>query len=434
MTSRSTKTEPRAAPASHHVGNDDPRSDMPEAPRPRDRPPSSGGGRGPPGNRRVDRRPFRRGPGGRPRAGLFLLKRLEEEAQQMGIVAHVPPYSAYQNTIPLERQGAYPGDLAIEERITSSSAGMRWRWSRANRAHGELGGHIASYASSAEIFEVGFNHFFRGPGEDRPGDLVFFQPHSSPASTPAPTWRGGLPRSISPITARSRWQRVVLLSAPWLMPDFWQFSTGSMGIGPITSIYQARFMRYCAPRESLTPRDRHVWGVFGDGEMDEPESIGALTLAAREELDNLTFIINCNLQRLDGPVRGNGQIIQEFDRLFPGPAGTSSRSCGARTGTRCSPATSTTRCCAASPQRSTASTRPWAQTTAPTTWPTFSIRTRNCGALVAHMPRRDRRPYPRRSRSQETVRSPARRQGARGAAHRHPGQDQEGLRYGGAGE
>jgi len=252
--------------------------------------------------------------------GLFLLKRLEEEAQQMGIVAHVPPYSAYQNTIPLERQGAYPGDLAIEERITSIN---RWNAlamvARANRAHGELGGHIATYASSAEIFEVGFNHFFRGPGEDRRGDLVFFQPHSSPGIYA----RAYLEGRISEERLANYRQEVggnglCSYPHPWLMPDFWQFPTGAMGLGPITSIYQARFLRYMEHRGIADAGDRHVWGVFGDGEMDEPEAVGALTLAAREKLDNLTFIINCNLQRLDGPVRGNGQIIQEFESLFTG--------------------------------------------------------------------------------------------------------------------
>ena len=258
--------------------------------------------------------------------GMYLLKRLEEQAQHLGVVAHIPPYSAYRNTIDLDQQGRYPGDLGVEERITSM---IRWNALamvvRANQAHGELGGHIASYASAAEIFEVGFNHFFRG-GEH--GDLVFFQPHSAPGVYARAFLEGRLDEAQ---LARYRQEvgggGLSSYPHPWLMPDFWQFPTGSMGLGPISAIYQARFMRYLQQRGLVAhaaggaaeaDTGRHVWGVFGDGEMDEPESTGALTLAARDQLDNLTFIINCNLQRLDGPVRGNHQIIQELESLFNG--------------------------------------------------------------------------------------------------------------------
>jgi pyruvate dehydrogenase E1 component len=252
--------------------------------------------------------------------GAFLLKKLEEQAQHLGILAHVPPYSAYQNTIPLEEQGAYPGDLTREERITSI---VRWNALamvvRANRAYGELGGHIASYASAAEIFEVGFNHFFRGAGADHGGDLVFFQPHSAPGVYARAFLEGRLTESqLANYRREVGGDGLSSYPHPWLMPQFWQFPTGSMGIGPISAIYHARFMRYLEHRGIASMGDRHVWGVFGDGEMDEPESIAALTLAARESLDNLTFVINCNLQRLDGPVRGNGQIIQELESLFVG--------------------------------------------------------------------------------------------------------------------
>jgi pyruvate dehydrogenase E1 component len=252
--------------------------------------------------------------------GLYLLKQLEAQAQQLGIVAHVPPYSAYQNTIPLERQGPYPGDLALEERITSI---VRWNALamvvRANKASAELGGHIASYASAAEIFEVGFNHFFRASGADRNGDLVFFQPHSAPGVYARAFLEGRLSdEQLANYRQEVGGRGLSSYPHPWLMPEFWQFPTGSMGIGPISAIYHARFMRYLADRGLAQTAGRHVWGVFGDGEMDEPESVGALTLAAREKLDNLTFIINCNLQRLDGPVRGNGQIIQELEALFTG--------------------------------------------------------------------------------------------------------------------
>ncbi|MEO5701463.1 MAG: alpha-ketoglutarate dehydrogenase [Casimicrobiaceae bacterium] len=257
--------------------------------------------------------------GGKER-GLFLLQRLEEAAQHLGILSHVPPYSAYQNTVPLEEQGPYPGDLGLEERITSI---MRWNALamvvRANEAYGELGGHIASYASAAEIFEIGFNHFFRGPEAPDGADLVFFQPHSAPGVYARAFLEGRLDEErLANYRQEVGGKGLSSYPHPWLMPDFWQFPTGSMGIGPISAIYHARFMRYLEARGVASMGDRHVWGVFGDGEMDEPESIGALTLAARENLDNLTFIINCNLQRLDGPVRGNGQIIQELESLFIG--------------------------------------------------------------------------------------------------------------------
>jgi pyruvate dehydrogenase E1 component len=251
---------------------------------------------------------------------LFLLDELEEQLRRKGLRASVQPYSAYRNTIPVDRQGAYPGDLAMEERITSV---IRWNALamvvRANQAYGELGGHIASYASAAEIFEVGFNHFFRAGVDQSGGDLVFYQPHSAPGIYARAFIEGRLDEEQLAHYRQEVGKRgLCSYPHPWLMPDFWQFPTGSMGIGPINSIYQARFMRYLEHRGLKQASERHVWGVFGDGEMDEPESIGGLTLAAREGLDNLTFIINCNLQRLDGPVRGNGQIIQELESLFTG--------------------------------------------------------------------------------------------------------------------
>ena len=252
--------------------------------------------------------------------GLFLLRQLEEQAQQLGIVSNVPPYSAYQNTIPLEQQAAHPGDVELEERITAI---MRWNALamvvRANKAYGELGGHVATYASAAEIFEVGLNHFFRGAGGGHDGDLVFFQPHSAPGVYARAYLEGRISeQQLAHYRQETGGQGLCSYPHPWLMPEFWQFPTGSMGIGPISSIYQARFLRYLEHRGLAATAGRRVWGIFGDGEMDEPESIGALTLAARENLDNLTFIINCNLQRLDGPVRGNGQIIQELESLFSG--------------------------------------------------------------------------------------------------------------------
>jgi pyruvate dehydrogenase E1 component len=251
---------------------------------------------------------------------LFILRRLTEHAQERGLRAASTPYTAYRNTISLEHQGCYPGDLQIEERLTAI---MRWNALamvvRANKAHGELGGHIASYASAAEIFETGFNHFFTASHEGHGGDLVYFQPHSAPGVYARAFLEGRLSEAQL-AHFRQEISRTGLCSYPhpWLMPEFWQFPTGSMGIGPINAIYQARFLRYLADRGLATTAERRVWGIFGDGELDEPEAVGALTLASREKLDNLTFIINCNLQRLDGPVRGNGQIIRELEALFAG--------------------------------------------------------------------------------------------------------------------
>jgi pyruvate dehydrogenase E1 component len=251
---------------------------------------------------------------------LFLLRALEEHARDLGVLAPAARFSAYHNTIPLAKQPPYPGDIELEQRITSI---IRWNALamvvRANKSYGELGGHIASFASAAELFETGFNHFFRGADAPDGGDLVYFQPHSAPGIYARAYLEGRLSEAqLANFRQEVGGAGLSSYPHPWLMPDFWQFPTGSMGIGPISSIYQARFMRYLQHR-GLTPRsERRVWGIFGDGELDEPEAVGALTLAAREQLDNLTWIVNCNLQRLDGPVRSNGQIIQELEALFVG--------------------------------------------------------------------------------------------------------------------
>ena len=262
-----------------------------------------------------------------PERAAFLLDELVAFARNHGVRWQPELCTPYQNTIAVNDQPTFPGDLAIEERLGSI---IRWNAlamvARANAAYGELGGHIASYASAADLFEVGFNHFFHARSETKShrGDLVFFQPHSAPGVYARAFLEGRLTaddlnfyrRELGAVAAGAR--GLSSYPHPYLMPDFWQFPTGSMGIGPISSIYHARFMRYLTHRNLLNCEARKVWGVFGDGEMDEPESMSALTLAARERLDNLVWVVNCNLQRLDGPVRGNGRVIDELEKLFSG--------------------------------------------------------------------------------------------------------------------
>ena len=264
-----------------------------------------------------------------PARARFILDTLADAAHRAQVGWQPALNTPYVNTIAAPAQPAFPGDLAVEERLASL---MRWNALamvvRANKAYGELGGHIASYASAADLFEVGFNHFFHAregldAGQHR-GDLVFFQPHSAPGVYARAFLEGFLTEQDllhfrQEITAPSAGARgLCSYPHPWAMPDFWQFPTGSMGIGPISSIYHARFMHFLTDRGLLDCAGRKVWGVFGDGEMDEPESTSALTLAAREGLDNLVWVVNCNLQRLDGPVRGNGRIVDELERLFTG--------------------------------------------------------------------------------------------------------------------
>lgn len=255
----------------------------------------------------------------------YVLHCLLEHADKLGLRLPRRVNTPYLNTIARADEPAFPGDLELEARLACIN-----RWNalamvvRANQAHGELGGHIASYASAADLFEVGFNHFFRAGSPQQGGDLVYMQPHSAPGIYARAFLEGFLDEEDlalfrQEITARAQGRRgLSSYPHPWLMPDFWQFPTGSMGIGPINAIYQARFMRYLEHRGLAAPSERRVWGIFGDGEMDEPESIAALTLASREKLDNLVFVINCNLQRLDGPVRGNGRIIDELETLYAG--------------------------------------------------------------------------------------------------------------------
>ena len=255
-----------------------------------------------------------------PERAHFLIDRMVEHARRSGAYLPYSPNTAYVNTIAVGKQPLYPGNRELERRI---EAWIRWNAMAmvvaANRKSTEYGGHIASYASSATLYEVGFNHFWRAPSAAHPGDLVFMQGHSSPGIYA----RSYLEGRLSEDQLRRFRQEVdggglSSYPHPWLMPDYWQFPTVSMGLGPMMAIYQARFTRYLEHRGLLPPSDQKVWAFCGDGEMDEPESMGALTMPVREGLDNLVFVVNCNLQRLDGPVRGNGKIIQELEAAFLG--------------------------------------------------------------------------------------------------------------------
>src|SRR5690242_884070 len=253
---------------------------------------------------------------GRERA-TFLLRKLLDHARVRRVP--LPPVlnTPYKNSVAIAEQPQFPGNLELESRISSI---VRWNALvmvvRANRAHAELGGHIASYASAADLFEVGFNHFFRA---GQAGDLVYFQPHSAPGVYARAYLEGRLAEErLANYRRETAGQGLSSYCHPYLMPQFWQFPTGSMGIGPIHAIYQARFMRYLEHRGLLKTAGRKVWCFVGDGEMDEPESLAGLSIAAREKLDNLVLVVNCNLQRLDGPVRGNGSIVQELEGLFAG--------------------------------------------------------------------------------------------------------------------
>ena len=250
----------------------------------------------------------------------FLLGELMQAARASGAAV---PYSAstpYLNTIPPERETPHPGDRAIEHKIRSY---IRWNALaivlRANKTSSELGGHIASFQSSALLYDTGFMHFWHAPSEGHGGDLIYIQGHSSPGIYARSFLEGRLSEERM-LEFREEVDGKGLSSYPhpWLMPDYWQFPTVSMGLGPLMAIYQARFMKYMHNRGLIDMADRKVWAFLGDGEMDEPESLGAIGLAAREGLDNLIFVVNCNLQRLDGPVRGNSKIIQELEGDFRG--------------------------------------------------------------------------------------------------------------------
>jgi pyruvate dehydrogenase E1 component len=249
-----------------------------------------------------------------------LLTRAVERAQHIGSGPIATLNTPYVNTIPASLDEPIPGDSAMERRLRSI---MRWNAMamvvRANKTTSELGGHIASYQSLATLYEVGFNHFWHAASQDHGGDLVYFQGHSSPGNYARAYLEGRLTEAhLDRFRQEVGGEGLSSYPHPWLMPDFWQFPTVSLGIGALTSIYQARFMKYLSARSITETNGRKVWAFLGDGEMDEPESMGAIGLAGREQLDNLIWVVNCNLQRLDGPVRGNGKIIQELESDFRG--------------------------------------------------------------------------------------------------------------------
>ena len=255
-----------------------------------------------------------------PERAQFLLEQLVDFTRRSGTYLPFKPNTAYLNTISKVQEPEYPGDRSLERR---TEAYLRWNALamvvHANRLSSEYGGHIATYASAATLYEVGFNHFWRAKSAAHPGDMIFMQGHSAPGIYARAYLEGRMDESqLLRFRQEVRGGGLSSYPHPWLMPDFWQFPTVSMGLGPMTAIFQARFVRYLEHRGMVPPSDRKVWAFLGDGEMDEPEPMGALTMPVREKLDNLIFVINCNLQRLDGPVRGNGKIIQELEAAFLG--------------------------------------------------------------------------------------------------------------------
>ena len=252
---------------------------------------------------------------------IHLLENLVDYATTRGARLSFNKNTPFVNTITTDQEPEFPGNRETERKIKSL---VRWNAMAmvvsANKKYPGIGGHISTYASAANLYEVGFNHFFKGPNHPQGGDLIYFQGHASPGIYARAYLEGrfnkikmrGLRRELSPKGGLSSYPH------PWLMPDFWQFATISMGLGPLLAVYQARFMNYLIDRGLMENTGRKVWAFLGDGEIDEPESLGGLTLASREKLDNLIFVINCNLQRLDGPVRGNNKIIQELEGAFRG--------------------------------------------------------------------------------------------------------------------
>ncbi|HSA46596.1 MAG TPA: pyruvate dehydrogenase (acetyl-transferring), homodimeric type [Candidatus Competibacteraceae bacterium] len=255
-----------------------------------------------------------------PERANFLVDKLVQEARREGIYIPASLTTAYRNTLVPEKEERSPGDRDIEHKIRSA---IRWNAVaiilRANKESSELGGHIASFQSSALLYDIGFGHFWHAPTEDHGGDLIYFQGHIAPGIYARAFVEGRLTEEqLLNYRQETEGKGISSYPHPWLMPEFWQFPTVSMGLGPLMAIYQARFLKYLDGRGLAKTEGRKVWAFLGDGECDEPESLGAISMAGREKLDNLIFVINCNLQRLDGPVRGNGKIIQELESVFRG--------------------------------------------------------------------------------------------------------------------
>ena len=250
----------------------------------------------------------------------YLLQRLSSKVTETGAQLPYAINTPYRNTIPISMEAKMPGDLFLERSIRSL---IRWNAMamvmRANLKDATLGGHISTFQSSATLYDVGFNYFFRGPTDEREGDLIYIQGPSAPGIYARSYLEGDLNEDqLDKFRQEVEGDGLSSYPHPWLMPDYWQFPTVSMGLGPLQAIYQAHIMKYLDWRNLADNADRKVWCFAGDGEMDEPESQGAIALAGREKLDNLIFVVNCNLQRLDGPVRGNGKIIQELEGVFRG--------------------------------------------------------------------------------------------------------------------
>ncbi|MEL6984303.1 MAG: pyruvate dehydrogenase (acetyl-transferring), homodimeric type, partial [Actinomycetota bacterium] len=247
----------------------------------------------------------------------YLLGRLNQFARELQLGNHESVQTDYVNTIPTEKQPFFPGDETLERRIR---AYIRWNAAamviRANKRADGIGGHLSTFASSASLYEVGFNHFFRGKEDGTPGDAVYFQGHAAPGIYARAFLEGRMgEEQLDNFRFEVEGNGLSSYPHPRLMPDFWEYPTVSMGLGPINSIYHARFLRYLEGRRIDNTGDSRVWAFVGDGECDEPETLGSISLAGRHHLDNLTWVINCNLQRLDGPVRGNGKIIQELEAV-----------------------------------------------------------------------------------------------------------------------
>src|SRR5262245_27561735 len=309
----------------------------------------------------------------------FILEKLRDEARRTGAQLPFTATTPYVNTIPPEREEKPTWNRELEHKIRSA---IRWNAVaiilRANKESSELGGHIASFQSSALLYDIGFGHFWHAPAADHGGDLIYVQGHVSPGIYARAFVEGRLSEEqLLGFRQETGGKGISSYPHPWLMPDFWQFPTVSMGLGPLMAIYQARFLKYLEGRGLAKTERRKVWAFLGDGECDEPESLGAISLGGREKLDNLIFVINCNLQRLDGPVRGNGKIVQELEGVFRGAGWNVIKVLWGSTWDKLFAKDKSGPCSSAWRSASTASTRTSSRRTAPTCASTSSASTRS---------------------------------------------------------